>query len=585
VSYYEQKYYKGESMKKFINLRALFISVSMMTLAVTALSGCKAKESSAATAPTLSPSGLTGDALAFSRFTEPVDVHIGVPVDPIDTSLPPGDSAGNNVYTRYLKEKYNINVIVDWSASIGDNYNQKVSLAIASNTLPDALVVTYDLILKAAKSDMLYDITEIFNKYASTQVQSILDSTNGRAQKMVTFDGKMVALPHVMVKTDGVNVMNIQKHWLDQYGLPVPRTLDDIENAARIFKQKQPAGSATVPIVGVGKGSDPYSSFIKSSNNTNAFDPVFSAYDAFPGYFLDNGDGTAAYGSLSPNMKPALERLARWYKEGLLDPEVGTRDNPDELVYANQAGIRFAPWWAIGYGNDDSFRNNPNANWQAYPVYTADGKWNVHLPAAGLNACLINKNASPDVVAAIIIMYNALVRDESSFDRSTAIEWYPLRVVAAPADETEYTYHELTKVLQGITKPEDYNDPLSVYRLLYNDTLAVRDVIPGYQPDRELAVGDFDLTKSGDFQRLYSVMIGDRPYATAIVDKEVYSITYSMTDTLSRVWPNLWKMELETGMKIITGQLDVNAWDKFVADWKAQGGQAALDEIVELYLK
>jgi hypothetical protein len=38
-------------------------------------------------------------------------------------------------------------------------------------------------------------------------------------------------------------------------------------------------------------------------------------------------------------------------------------------------------------------------------------------------------------------------------------------------------------------------------------------------------------------------------------------------------------------MKIITGQLDVNAWDKFVTDWKAQGGQAVLDEIAELYLK
>jgi multiple sugar transport system substrate-binding protein/putative aldouronate transport system substrate-binding protein len=441
------------------------------------------------------------------------------------------------------------------------------------------------MLLKAAKSDMLYDITEIFNQYASTQVKSILDSTGGRAQGMVAHDGKMVALPHIMVKTDGVFVMNIQKNWLDQYGLPVPQTLDDIENAARVFKQRQPAGAATVPILGPGKGSDPYSSFIKSSNLMNGFDPVFSAYDAYPGYFLDNGDGTATYGSLSPNMKPALERLARWYREGLLDPEVGTRDNPDELVGANHAGIRFGPWWAIGYGNDDSFKNNPSANWQAYPVYAADGKWNVHMPAAGLNCCMINKNVSPDVAAAIVIMYNALVRDEGAFDRSTAIEWYPLRVVAAPADETEYTYHELTKVLQGVTKPEDYNDPLSVYKLLYNDALAVRDVIPGYQPDRELAVGDFDLTNSGGFQRLYSVMIGDRPYATQKVDKEVSSVTYSMTETLNRVWANLWKMELETVMKIITGQLDVSAWDKFVTDWKAQGGQAALDEIAELYLK
>jgi multiple sugar transport system substrate-binding protein/putative aldouronate transport system substrate-binding protein len=115
--------------------------------------------------------------------------------------------------------------------------------------------------------------------------------------------------------------------------------------------------------------------------------------------------------------------------------------------------------------------------------------------------------------------------------------------------------------------------------------MKAQSVIPGYRPGRDLNIGDFDTTKSGDFQRLYSVMVGDRPYATVQVDKEVYSVTYSMTDTLSRVWPNLWKMEIETVMKIITGQLDVNAWDKFVADWKTQGGQAALNEIAELYLK
>jgi multiple sugar transport system substrate-binding protein/putative aldouronate transport system substrate-binding protein len=284
-------------------------------------------------------------------------------------------------------------------------------------------------------------------------------------------------------------------------------------------------------------------------------------------------------------MKPALERLARWYKEGLIDPELGARDRTDELVNANTAGIRFGPWWALGYGNGDSFKNNPNVNWQAYPVYSADGKWNAHMKAPGTEACLISKRASADTAAAIVIMYNALVRDEASFDTTVGIGWYPLRTVAAAADETEYEYKELTKVLKGEAQPSDYNDPMSLYKLMYSDAQVIRSVIPGYNPNRELSVSDFDQTSRGDFNRAYAVMIGDRPYATQKLDKEVYSVTYSMTDMLEQRWPNLWKMEEEVMLRIITGQSDISAFDRFVTDWLAQGGQGVLDDLAVQFLK
>ncbi|MDR2135671.1 MAG: extracellular solute-binding protein [Treponema sp.] len=560
-------------MKKLCACIAIVLAVYGMS--------CSGKSGSGAGGtPGLSPSGLAGDALAFSKFDKPVDVHIGMSVNPIDTTLPPGDSLQNNQYTRYLRDNYNINVIVDWSAASGNDYTQKVSLCIASNTMPDGLSVgSHTYMLKAAKSDMLYDIGDLFSRYASSQVRKIFDTTGGRVMKLVTYNGKMIALPGVVVTTDGVHILTVQKQWLDMYGLPVPRTLDDIENAARVFKEKKPAGNATIPIIGPDKNTKLYCNFIESSSLVGGLDPVFQAYDLYPGFFLDNGDGTVSYGSLDPRMKEPLARLARWYKEGLLDPELGSRDSSGEPVNANQAGMRFGPWWCIGYGNSDSFKNNPRANWQSYPVYSDSGEWNLHMPAPSFAACLISKRASPDTAAAIIIMYNALVRDESSFDTSVAIGWYPLRVVAAAADETEYEYRELLKVLNGQAEPEDYNDPMSIYKFIYHDAQIIRATIPGYSPARELAITDFNLSNAGYFNRSYSIMVGNRPYATTKVDKEVYSVTYSMTDLLEQRWPNLWKMESEVMMKIITGKAGMDAFDKFAADWKAQGGQAILDDL------
>jgi multiple sugar transport system substrate-binding protein/putative aldouronate transport system substrate-binding protein len=60
------------------------------------------------------------DTLAFGKFDSPVDVHIGMAVDPTDATLLDGDTVDNNVYTRHLKDEFNINVIIDWTAASGD---------------------------------------------------------------------------------------------------------------------------------------------------------------------------------------------------------------------------------------------------------------------------------------------------------------------------------------------------------------------------------------------------------------------------------------------------------------------------------
>ncbi|MDR1558900.1 MAG: extracellular solute-binding protein [Clostridiales bacterium] len=581
-------------MKKFLGMAAV------VSLLLTSVAGCGSSGSqgvatdapvsssseSAKTDTTEAESAVeaqpAGD-LAFRKFDAPLDVHIGMSVSPTDSTLPSGDTAQDNQYTRYLRDNYNINVIVDWTAADGNDYNQKVSLAIASDSLPDGLVSKNESYMKkAAKSNMLYDITDLFQQYASEQVKGIMDSTDGRAMESVSYNGRMIALPNITVDTDGVHILFARKDWLDKYNLGIPKTLDDVEAAARVFKQEKPAGDATVPLTGPDKNGRLYCTFLESSNNQHGFDPVFGAYDAYPGYWLDNGDGTISYGTLSDNTRSALERLASWYKEGIIDPEMGTRDSSGELVNANQVGLYFGPWWSLGYGNNDSFVNDPTANYQAYPIFDSEGQWNTHMKAVGTESCLISAKASEDTAAALIIMYNALVRDEGIFDTSVAIGWYPLRVVAAPADECEYEAVELTKVLKGEADPEDYSDPMLIYKNLYQDALVVKSVIPGFEEGRDLNIGDFNQEDRGKFNRMYAIFVGDRPFTQTKIDKAVYSVTYSLTDTMEKKWSNLKKMEDETMLKIITGQADVSAFDQFKTDWLAQGGQEILDELAGL---
>lgn len=521
------------------------------------------------------------DEIAFQKFPEVVEVHIGQGISPTD-SLPEGLSVDNNQYTDYLLENYNIKVVVDWTAANGNDYNQKVALCIASNTLPDAMLVNREYLIKSAKSGQLYDITELFQEMQSPQVKEVMDSTNGEAIKEASVDGRQYAIPAVEVEAVGVQMLTIRQDWLDECELEAPKTLADVENIAKVFMEKKPAGEDTIAIAGPDKNTSLYPSFQDTGSTTGGFEAAFSANDAYPGLFLKDDSNNVTYGTNTVETRETLQLLADWYAKGYIDPEMGTRDSTVELINSGKVGMFFGAWWVPGYGIGDAYRNEPDANWQSYPILSDDGKYNVRTGSSTSGYCVINKNASEDVAKAIIIMANALLRDESKFDVSEQpLVFWPVRTLMAPADECEYTYHELIKVLEGETTPEDYQGVTNAYKLLANDVSVVKETIPGYESGKQLSIEDFNMDNFGNFQRMYSLMIGDRPYATTPVDKKVRSCIFSQTETMEAKWSNLLSMEKEMAMKVVTGKSDISAYDEFVEKWMAEGGEIILQEVTE----
>lgn len=290
-------------------------------------------------------------------------------------------------------------------------------------------------------------------------------------------------------------------------------------------------------------------------------------------------------------MKEALTTLHDWYEKGLINPEVGTTTNGDNAnnVKNGTCGIFMGPWWSLGYGNPDSFRNDNNANWQAYPLYTNDGEWNVHMKDVGTTYTMVNKNASDDVKKAIVIMNNVLVRDESTFDTSVAIGWYPLRNTMAATDECEYEYDALMGILKGEASADDYQQGGSkfngLYKNLANDAATLSEVISSdYDGSRDLAVTDMDVnTNNGQFNRFYALLIGDRPYATLEPDHKIYSELYYTIDGMDTYWTQISDLEDKSVLQFITGAKSLDEWDQFCTDWHVQGGDQIL-ELVKDYL-
>jgi putative aldouronate transport system substrate-binding protein len=64
----------------------------------------------------------------------------------------------------------------------------------------------------------------------------------------------------------------------------------------------------------------------------------------------------------------------------------------------------------------------------------------------------------------------------------------------------------------------------------------------------------------------------------------VYPAFSFVTESMADLKPNLDTLEQTTFLKIITGELPVDAFDQFVTDWYAQGGQMMTDEVNEIIM-
>jgi putative aldouronate transport system substrate-binding protein len=514
----------------------------------------------------------------YGRYDQTLTINIGKQVEPT-FKYPEGDSPENNIYSRYILKTFNIDVKNAWQAGSQSDYYQKINLAIAANDLPDALgAVTAQHLKAMVEAGQLADLTDAFNKYASPAMKAMFQKSEGSAAGAVTFGGKMYAIPNIAVPDDAYHVAWVRKDWLDKLGLKPPRTLAELEAVAKAFVEKDPAGNGagnTVGISGPQNGGKLYCNFIESTSNSFGFDPIFGALHAYPGFWLKGADGKAVYGSLSPETKAALAKLADWYKKGLIDKEMGVQKDATQPIVSGRAGIFFGPWWVPYWPFPDAWKQNPKADWQAYAILDEKGKFTPHGGMTSNLFSVVRKGyAHPE---ALIKIMNGLIRDESTFDlKQATIGDFPLRVPMAFPDESRVTIQALKDVLAGKKKASDFDTPeFKAYKLLLGDVTNVRgaklDPIDKY---------DIQYWKAGDpnLSRYYALMVGaSSVYAQKFTP--VMSLAWTQTKTMETKWPTLKKLEDETFLKIVMGVAPLSSFDDFVKNWKAQGGDQITAEV------
>ncbi|MBN2627214.1 MAG: extracellular solute-binding protein [Spirochaetales bacterium] len=518
----------------------------------------------------------------LGKYPEPVTLQIGMEVNSTE-SFGPGNTFDDNIYTRFVKENINIDVTSAWQAQSGKDYEQKVNLSIASNDLPDAMRVNETAFRAMAKSKMLEDLLPSYNVYASSNMKTAFDKTGGLAMDNVSYDGSMLAFPNIPVPDDSYSLVWIRKDWLDALGLDVPKTPEELKAVARAFVENDMSGTGdTIGMAGPQNGGKLYANFMESTNNTWGFDAIFSSKDAYPGFWVEDKSGNTVYGSILPETKTALAFLAGMYAEGLIDPQIGIRKDSSQLMVSGQTGIIGSVWWMGYWPLPDAWANNPEANWQSYMLQDDKGIVNNHMGTVSTQYVVVRKGYEhPETV---VLLNDYLLKYESTFDKEQAtIGNYPVRVPIAPFDEIKVTNDAMLQVLRGDKTPEDFDKPeYKPYKLLLDDVQKVASVKKAPFDDLDMKYWD-RAADPNSHNRLYSLLVGTHPFNSGENEiNRVYSKTYSMTKGMETKWANLKKMEDEVFLKIITGAVDIDAFDQFVADWKKQGGDDITREVIDL---
>lgn len=294
-----------------------------------------------------------------------------------DSRLNTGDSNDNNPISRYLEDLTNIRVIHSWEAKGEEPFSQKVQLAIDSNDLPDAVVVDRDQLKKLIDSDMIADLTATYEQYGSELIKDMYDSTKGEALGDASRGGKLYGLPNVAINADSLSLLWVRQDWLDKLELPAPRTFEDIEAIAKAFVERDPDGNGKRDTLGLSA----YKNIVYGTKpHVNGLDSVFSAFHAFPTNWIRTGSGEIVYGSVAPETKEALAKLADWYKRGLIDPEFALYKETQEPIISGNAGMFFGPWWMPYYPLSEAVALDTKAEWRAYaaPLDSA-GKFVAHM--------------------------------------------------------------------------------------------------------------------------------------------------------------------------------------------------------------
>lgn len=481
-----------------------------------------------------------------------------------------GGSFDNNPMYNRLKDTLGIEYEAKFQANTSV-WTEKLSQVIAAGDLPDVIPLNGADLAGIIDNDGAEEIREVWEATASPLVKQKREYPDGAAWSVASRGEQLFGVPYNTGPGYNTDTFGyIRTDLLDEVGASMPETVDQFGDTLRELK---------------GRGLVEYGLATCKSINTYtvSMDPIFVAHGAVPQAWRDNGQGGLEYGSVQPGAKEALQTLATWYADGLMDPDFYTKTIQDALplVYSGKQAAMFGPWFS-SQAMVPHEEANPGVEWGIFgnPKGPNGDAGRIGSPTFA-GAVVFRAGVDRQVIEAVITQLNwstemhvnwAKYHQYGEYTNSSAwTEGYEFVVNDCEIEPgpvgSQYLYLNMVGFNYPALAYPDYQSDV------FSDILAWRD-----QPEGELNLSQ-QLILSND-ALIRSVESYDYAFQTRELGL-VNEFIGASTETMLKKQADLDQLELETFTKIIVGQSDISAFDDFVKAWHDNGGEQITAEVNE----
>lgn len=554
-------------MRGSIRIKLLTGLLSMSLVFVTACSSNSSEGTTSEASKTSASPQVQGKNDPLGKYDAPIEITTVRALDP-NVKFKDSDNLEKNIWTKKIENELGIKIKNNWIVN-GAQYEQKLNVAIASNDLPDFIQLPPTQFMQLVDNNQLMDVTMLVDQYASPMLKEYLKSDGGLSVDTATVKGKLMGIPTMSSIIDSSPVLWIRMDWLKKLGLSEPKSMDDVLKIIDAFTNQDPDGNGKKDTVGFLASKELWTGYPRLTG-------FFNGYHAYPNIWIKDSNGKLVFGGIQPEMKAALGKLQQLYKAGQIDQEFGVKDSKkvEESVASGKNGVLFGAMWAPLTVLQANKNNDPNAEWKAFPVLSADGKPALAQNAApGANAYFtgINKNAKhPE---AVIKMLNLFVEKmwgvtaDPEFVSSDAVsmgyhKYPPVSIFMANKNLTQHI--KVTEAMKTNDVSKLNGEEKSTYDLIMKFKGG-----DAKQWSQDRVFGE---------ESSYTV-INNYKKDNLLKKDEMY---LAPTPTMVQKKSTLDKMSDEMITKVILGA-SVDEFDKFVGDWKKLGGDEITKEINDTF--
>lgn len=424
---------------------------------------------------------------------------------------PPG---ADNPVIKEFEKKTNTKLNITWVSD--PVFDDKLNVLLASGDLPDAVRLpdtTVPQFQTMVKQGAFWDLTPYLKDYKNLMdsPKAIWDNTK--------IGGKNYVVP-IVRPLEGGTTFYIRRDWLDQLGLKMPTTLDELYNVMKVFKEKDPDGTNNP--VGYTMRTNDQIEFI--------FAGASSKWKPVNGNLVDI--------TLEPEMREALLYKKKLYDEKLIPADFAVMKSNDitDLATSGKSGITTETIEAMWRWQFDQWKRNPKVNWE--PIVSLEAKKG---PFQQQNSGFIGVYAIPKSVPEAKMRKILSLLDFGASEEGHILSNYGIEGMHYKKEDGFYVTNE-----QAV---KDSLGPGAMGKLFMKHDPYMYAYAPGMP--KEI------------FERNKKIIDAKSKISTPRVEIGLYS------ESNTKLGADYTKKINDMKTQVVMGKVSIDDWDKFVAGLKA----------------